>query len=76
MGRSRILKLRLALELFGFLVDADAALVSWRRVRFASAAGHHGYYVKLRLAEAVPTETLHLTPAAAAEASARNWRTP
>ena len=68
--------LRLALELFGFLIDADAALVSWRRAQFAGAAGHHGYHVKLRLAELVPTETLRSTPAAVAEACSKDWRTP
>ena len=76
-GRAPVMHdLRLALELFGFLIDADAALVHWRQPLFAGAAGHHGYHVKLRLAELVPEETLRLTPAAAAEASAQNWRTP
>ena len=68
--------LRLALELFGFLAEADPELVAWRRDRFAGAAGHHGYHVKLRLADLVPEETLRLTPAAVAEASAQDWRAP
>ena len=68
--------LRLALELFGFLDDADAGLVAWRRDRFAGAAGHHGYGVKLRLAQLVPEETLRRTPAVAAGAREENWRTP
>ena len=68
--------LRLALELFGFLGDADAELVSWRRKRFAGAAGHHGYDVKLRLAELVPEGTLRLTPPAVAEVCAEDWRAP
>ena len=76
-GRAPVVHdLRLALELFGFLIDADAALVSWRRDHFAGAAGHHGYHVKLRLAELVPTETLRSTPAAIAEACCKNWRAP
>ncbi len=76
-GRAPVVHdLRLALELFGFLIDADAALVTWRRAHFAGAAGHHGYHVKLHLADLVPTDTLRLTPAAAAEARAENWRTP
>ena len=76
-GRAPVMQdLRLALELFGFLIDADAALVHWRRPRFAGAASHHGYHVKLRLAEFVPAETLRLTPAEAAEASAGDWRAP
>ena len=76
-GRAPVMHdMRLALELFGFLIDADEAQVAWRRPRFAGAAGHHGYRVKLRLAGRVPEDTLRLTPAAAAEARARNWRTP
>ena len=76
-GRAPVMHdLRLALELFGFLIDADAALVTWRRPLFAGAAGHHGYHVKLRLAELVPEDTLRSTPAAVAEACSQNWRTP
>ncbi len=76
-GRAPVMHdLRLALELFGFLGEADAELVAWRRDQFAGAAGHHGYHVKLRLAALVPAETLRLTPAAAAEARTDNWRTP
>ena len=76
-GRAPVMHdVRLAVNLFGFLGDADAELVAWRRDRFAGAAGHHGYHVKLRLAELVPEQTLRLTPAAAAEDSARDWRAP
>ena len=80
-GRAPVMHdLRLALELFGFLIDADADadadLVAWRRDRFAGAAGHHGYHVKVRLAALVPTETLRLTPAAAAGARSKDWRAP
>ena len=75
-GRAPVMHdLRLALELFGFLIDADAELVAWRQDQFAGAAGHHGYHVKLRLAALVPEETLRRTPAAAAGARAENWRT-
>ena len=48
----------------------------WRRPMFAGAAGHHGYHVKLRLADLVPESALRLTPAAAAEARSEGWRTP
>ena len=76
-GRAPVVHdLRLALELFGYLIDADAALVTWRRTHVAGAAGHHGYHVKLRLADLVPADTLRLTPAGVAEASAQDWRVP
>ena len=76
-GRAPVMHdLRLALELFGFLGEADAELVAWRRDQFAGAAGHHGYHVKLGLAALVPEETLRRTPAAVASARAANWRSP
>ena len=76
-GRAPVVHdLRLALELFGFLDEADAELAAWRRDQFAGAAGHHGYHVKLRLAALVPAETLRLTPAAAAEARIEDWGAP
>ena len=77
-GRAPVMHdLRVALELFGFLDEAaDAQLVAWRRDRFAGAAGHHGYHVKLRLADFVPEETLRLTPGVVAGARREDWRTP
>lgn len=76
-GRAPVVHdLRLALELFGFVGEADAELLAWRRDRFAGAAGHHGYHVKLRLADLVPSDTLRLTPAAVAEACSQDWRAP
>ena len=76
-GRAPVVHdLRLALELFGLLDEADAELVAWRCDRFAGAAGHHGYHVKLRLADLVPEEALRLTPAAAASARAEDWQAP
>ena len=76
-GRAPVMHdLRLALELFGFLGEAHAELVAWRRDRFAGAAGHHGYHVKLHLADLVPEDTLRLTPAAVAGARAIDWRAP
>ena len=76
-GRAPVVHdLRLALELFGFVGEADAGLVSWRRTRFAGAAGHHGYHVKMHLAELVPEATLRLTPAAVADACAKDWGAP
>ena len=76
-GRAPVMHdLRLALELFGFLDDADAGLVAWRRDRFAGAAGHHGYHVKLHLAALVPEETLRRTPAVVAGLRSDDWRDP
>ena len=76
-GRAPVVHdLRLALELFGFLDEADAGLAAWRRDQFAGAASHHGYHVKLRLAGLVPEATLRLAPAAVAEACAEDWRAP
>ena len=77
-GRAPVMHdLRVALELFGFLDEAaDAQLVAWRRDQFAGASGHHGYHVKLRLADLVPAETLRLTPTAVAGARTDDWRTP
>ena len=76
-GRAPVMHdLRLALELFGFLGEADTELVAWRRDQFAGAAGHHGYHVKLRLAALVPKETLRRTPAVVAGLRADDWRDP
>ena len=76
-GRAPVMPdLRLALELFGFLVETDPELVVWRRNMLAGASGHHGYHIKLRLADLVPEATLRSTPAAVAESRAENWRTP
>ena len=76
-GRAPVVHdLRLALEAFGFLGEADAGLVDWRRPRFAGAAGHHGYGVRLRLAELVPEATLRSTPSAVAESRSEDWRIP
>ena len=76
-GRAPVVHdLRLALELFGFLGDADAELLAWRRSRFAGAAGHHGYDVRLRLADLVPEATLRATPESVSAARAQHWRTP
>ena len=76
-GRAPVMHdLRLALELFGLLRETDAELVEWRRGMLAGAAGHHGYHVRLRLAELVPEDTLRLTPDAVVEARSKDWRTP
>ena len=77
LGRAPVVHdLRLALELFGFLDGGDTALVTWRRAHIAGAAGHHGYHVKLRLAELVPAKTLLNTPASVSEACSKDWRAP
>ncbi len=74
-GRAPVMHdLRVALELFGFLGKTDPELLAWRQQHFAGAAGHHGYHVKLHLADLVPAETLRRTPEAVAAACAKNWR--
>ncbi len=74
-GRAPVMHdLRFALELFGFLSEAEPELVAWRRQRFAGAAGHHGYHLKRRLADLVSADTLRRTPEVAAAARAKDWR--
>ncbi|MCY4069193.1 MAG: hypothetical protein OXE79_08855 [Acidimicrobiaceae bacterium] len=74
-GRAPVMHdLRVALELFGFLGEADLELVAWRRQRFAGAAGHHGYHLQRRLADLAPPETLRRTPEAVAAACNKDWR--
>ena len=74
-GRAPVVHdLRLVLELFGFLGEADEGLTAWRGSHFAGAAGHHGYGLKRRLARLVPEEALRSTPAEAAAARADDWR--
>ena len=61
-GRAPVGKdIELALELFGFLGDAPADLVSWRAPLFAAAAHH--YNLQRRIVDAVPPATLRMTPA-------------
>lgn len=61
----------LALTLFGFLGDAPAELVAWRRPLFQSAA--HEYPAQRRIADLVPPATLRLSPAQVREHLA-SWR--
>ncbi|HMK63452.1 MAG TPA: hypothetical protein VK386_07520 [Acidimicrobiales bacterium] len=72
-GRAPVAKdLELALELFGFLGEAPADLVEWRRGLFVAAAHHYGQ--QRRIADAVPEDTLRLTPAQV-RAQRSAWRT-
>ncbi len=74
-GRAPVMHdLRVALELFGFLGEANPELLAWRQQHFAGAAGHHGYHVKRHLADLVPAEMLRRTPEVAAAARAKDWR--
>jgi hypothetical protein len=61
-----IYDVQLALALWGFLVDAPPALVTVRRQAFASVS--HDYVAQRALVDAIPEESLRLTPA---EAQAR-----
>jgi hypothetical protein len=51
----------LALGLFGFLGDAPADLLEWRRPLFQAAA--HDYLAQRRISDLVPEATLRLSPA-------------
>ncbi len=56
-----IYDLQLALNLWSFLVDAPAELISARQAAFASVS--HDYVAQRALVDAIPEETLRLTPA-------------
>jgi hypothetical protein len=58
-----IYDVQLALALWGFLVDAPADLVALRRQVFASVS--HDYVAQRALVDAVPEDSLRLTPAQA-----------
>jgi hypothetical protein len=58
-----IYDLQVALALWGFLVDAPAELVVARKKAFASVS--HDYVAQRSLVDAIPTESLRLTPAQA-----------
>jgi hypothetical protein len=58
-----IYDVQVALALWGFLVDAPTDLVAARRQAFASVS--HDYVAQRALVDAVPEESLRLTPAQA-----------
>ncbi len=61
-GRAPVVyDLELAFGLFGFLDDAPADLVAWRRSAFAGAS--HDYWDQRALVDMVPEATLRLGPA-------------
>jgi hypothetical protein len=57
--------------LFGFLGDAPADLVEWRRPLFQAAA--HDYPAQRRISDLVPEATLRLPPAEVRERLS-TWR--
>jgi hypothetical protein len=63
---------RLALELFGFLVDAPADLVAERTTRFRGVA--HDYVAQRALVDGIPEPVLGLTPDEVAAKVATDWR--
>lgn len=72
-GRAPVIHdLDLAFRLWGFLGDAPRELVQLRRKLF-EAASHH-YWDQRDITDAVPEETLRLTPAAVAERLASDWK--
>jgi hypothetical protein len=69
--------LRLALILFGYLGDAPAELVAWRRARFDEV--HHAtihYFAAREIADLVPEETLRMSLDEVAAAAADDWKRP
>jgi hypothetical protein len=58
-----IYDVQLALALWGFLVDAPQNLIDVRRQAFASVS--HDYVIQRALVDAIPEESLRLTPAQA-----------
>lgn len=71
-GRAPVLAdLELAFTLFGYLGDAPEDLVAARRELLLGA--HHSYWQARQVADAVPDETLRLTPARARERLG-SWR--
>lgn len=67
-----IYDVRLAALLFGFLGTADPGLVAERSRLFRSVA--HGYDAQRRLIDAVPEETLRLTPEQVEGRAEQGWR--
>jgi hypothetical protein len=65
--------LRVAFAAFGYLDDAPADLVAFRKERF-EAVGHH-YELQRDIADLVPEETLRMTPdAVTRRVSGGNWK--
>lgn len=61
-GRAPVVfDLELAFGLFGYLDDAPADLVAWRRPAFAGAS--HDYWDQRAIVDRVPESTFRLTPA-------------
>jgi hypothetical protein len=58
-----IYDVQLALALWGFMVDAPQNLIAVRRRAFASVS--HDYVIQRALVDAIPEESLRLTPAQA-----------
>ncbi|MDQ4098264.1 MAG: hypothetical protein M3144_10400 [Actinomycetota bacterium] len=61
-GRAPVVHdLELAFGAFGYLDEAPADLVEWRRSRFLGAA--HDYWIQRAVADGMPETTLRMTPA-------------
>lgn len=61
-GRAPVVPdIEFALGLFGFLDDAPADLVTWRRTAFRGAA--HDYWDQREIVDRIPDTTLRTTPA-------------
>lgn len=74
-GRAPVIHdLRIALTIWGFLDQAPADLVAFRRPLFEEVAHPHHYPEQRRIADLVPAAALRQTPEQVAEAHRRDWR--
>lgn len=74
-GRAPVLHdITLGLTVWGFLGDADPALVRERTKLFEEVSHPHHYAELQRIVDLVPESTLRMTPQQAAEAHRADWR--
>lgn len=67
--------LTVAFTVWGYLDESPPAdLVELRRAMFAEVANPHDYIYLRRIVDAVPEETLRMTPQQVSEAHGRDWR--
>jgi hypothetical protein len=74
-GRAPVIHdLTIALTIWGFLADAPADLVAFRKPLFEEVAHPHHYAEQRRIADLVPEDVLRQTPDEVAQAQRMGWR--